>query len=572
MKSVSRGGFECNEDESAEGSIDKKVDSTANLDRLLRPVGSLRKSGNRARVFLTSKNRYTLSDFRLQPTEPEKPAYVPTRCDGESPIEKYLQSVGWNSPEAILQRQGYTHVHDGFWIRPGSQSGQPTGEVYIANGQRGFTVKSGAADPLTNMNENGTSGRWYSCAALYVAFDHQNDWKKAAKFCYEQLESTLPTVDHSKIVPDTKEVQPTNKKEQPTTTTATTTSNERSIAPKMYFMNTVQPEKIVWFWENRIPRGNLSILAGIGGLGKSTAVCDIIGKVTTGRPLPGETAPRSPERVLLLNCEDDPATVIRPRLDAAGADASMVANIEGFQRGDEIHWVDFDIHSPNFEDVIRDGNFTFLVVDPISGHMGGTKQNDTAQVRAVMQKLQAVAKNTGCTILVLTHSPKAAPNVQSAFIGSQAFLSCARAGFVVLKDPDDQDRVLFLSAKSNYSPEKTGLAYRFENVDGVGRVVWDEQAVNTDPNSYFVQQSTGTGQDSQKCEQASQKLCEFLSEPKSVKEVNAWAQAEGITQATLRRAREHNGHRSEKRGTAWFWLPMDGSNLWNPNAVIQGVQ
>ncbi len=339
------------------------------------------------------------------------------------------------------------------------------------------------------------------------------------------------------------------------------------LRPVLYSMDTIKPEKIDWFWKDRFPRGNLTILAGQGGLGKSTLVCDLIGRVTTGKPLPGEQSSRKPERVLMVNLEDDPATVLRQRLDAAGADVRLVANIEGFQRGEDegVIWIDFQLHSSAFEKMIENYGITFLVVDPISGHMGSTKQNDTAQVRQVLQKLQAVAKNTGCTILVLTHSPKASANAQAAFIGSQAFLSCARAGFVVIKDPDDQNRVLFLNAKANYSADKSGLAYRFEDVDGTGRIVWDESPVTQDPDSYFGQQPM-TGNHSSDREPkaivAARKLSEFLRVPKSVKETKEWATAEGITLATLRLAKEKNGHDTEKRADGYYWLPAPGADLW----------
>ncbi len=175
------------------------IDSTADLCRILRPIGSLRKSGNRVRLFRSNAKRYKLIDFWLPPTEPEKPVgYNCTQnAEGESVIDQYLESIGLATPEAILTRQGYSHVRNGFWVRPGSESGQPTGEVYTANGKLGFTVKSGAADPLTCENENGTTGRWYSCAALYVAFNHGNDWKRAAKFCYGEIEASKPKVDLS---------------------------------------------------------------------------------------------------------------------------------------------------------------------------------------------------------------------------------------------------------------------------------------------------------------------------------------------------------------------------------------
>ncbi len=178
------------------------IDGTADLCRILRPVGSRRKSGNRVRLFRANDKRYKLSDFLLPEPETPKPIVEYTANDSESVIDQYLESIGLDTPEAILTRQGYSHslIKNGFWTRPDSQSGQPTGEVFTSNRKLGFTVKSGAADPLSNMNSNGTSGRWYSCAALYVAFNHGNDWKRAAAFCHGEIEASKPKVDLSNFV------------------------------------------------------------------------------------------------------------------------------------------------------------------------------------------------------------------------------------------------------------------------------------------------------------------------------------------------------------------------------------
>ena len=136
------------------------VDGTANIDRLLRPIGSQRSTGNIVRA----KTWYPDQRYSLEQLEQAFPATKRTngsaasslscfgsdrKHDGESVVDKYLDSIGLNTPEAILFSHGYERWNgsDRHLIRPGSNSGQPTGQIFeLADGRRGFTVKSGAAD------------------------------------------------------------------------------------------------------------------------------------------------------------------------------------------------------------------------------------------------------------------------------------------------------------------------------------------------------------------------------------------------------------------------------------------
>jgi hypothetical protein len=178
------------------------IDGTADLCRVLRPIGSLRrKTGNRVRALHWNPNqRYTLEQFRLPEVAKAEQTFE-RRHDGESIIERYLDAIGENHPGILLERYaGYTHQRDGFYIRPGSESGSPTGEVYQRpDGSLGFTFKSGACDPFTSTNKNGTNGNWYSSAAIYVMLCHGDDWKAAAIHCHKFFRGTEGNEGHEYI-------------------------------------------------------------------------------------------------------------------------------------------------------------------------------------------------------------------------------------------------------------------------------------------------------------------------------------------------------------------------------------
>src|SRR5438445_1224484 len=90
-------------------------------------------------------------------------------------------------------------------------------------------------------------------------------------------------------------------------------------------LSDVPPEAVSWLWPGRIPFGKLTMLDGDPGLGKSLVTLDLAARVSTGRPMPGETnAAGGPAAVVILTAEDGLGDTVRPRLDALGAKVSMI--------------------------------------------------------------------------------------------------------------------------------------------------------------------------------------------------------------------------------------------------------
>lgn len=47
-----------------------------------------------------------------------------------------------------------------------------------------------------------------------------------------------------------------------------------------------QTESVSWLWTNCIPIGEITLVEGEGGVGKSTIVADIVSKLSVGNSLP----------------------------------------------------------------------------------------------------------------------------------------------------------------------------------------------------------------------------------------------------------------------------------------------
>src|SRR5581483_5451812 len=79
----------------------------------------------------------------------------------------------------------------------------------------------------------------------------------------------------------------------------------------------VRPRPVEWLWPKRVPLGGITVLAGNPGLGKALLTLDLVARESRGEF-------GTPRGSVLLTAEDSLEHTVRPRLDAAGADVSLV--------------------------------------------------------------------------------------------------------------------------------------------------------------------------------------------------------------------------------------------------------
>jgi hypothetical protein len=76
-----------------------------------------------------------------------------------------------------------------------------------------------------------------------------------------------------------------------------------------------------------------------------------------------------------------------------------------------------------------------------------------------------MANRLGIAVVAVTHLNKGGAGGQTAlnrFAGSIAFVAAARSAYLIIEDPEDENRRLFLEAKNNLGPKSKGLAFRVE--------------------------------------------------------------------------------------------------------------
>jgi hypothetical protein len=168
----------------------------------------------------------------------------------------------------------------------------------------------------------------------------------------------------------------------------------------------------LWLWRGWVPLGGLTTLEGDPGLGKSALSLQIAAHVTTGRPLPGGTDLGGPANVALINGEDALASVIVPRLRAAGADLSRVLFVEGWRQEGEDPDGAASLSLPRDSDrlsawLARE-EVRLVVIDPLFGFVGRCPVGAPRGQRAALAGLHENAREHGYAVLGIRHWNKKA--------------------------------------------------------------------------------------------------------------------------------------------------------------------
>ena len=340
-------------------------------------------------------------------------------------------------------------------------------------------------------------------------------------------------------------------------------------------MSEIEPQPINWLWEDYIAKGTFTLITGEPDLGKSQITLSMTAIVTTGGnwPVSGEKCEEG--NVIILSDEDNLEKTIRPRLEANGANLEKIHYLDGIGKGDsnsDCELFNLKSNLTQLETMINEiKGVTMIVVDPLSAYLAGVDTYNNKDVRSMLAPLSNLAGRYDIAIVGVEHPPKSSNGrAMNQVGGSIAFVAASRSAYLVSKDPEAEERRLFLKIKNNLSNYSGGISFTVEshklpNGIGISKVLWDDEPVEITADEVLAYYNQTEFQ--HKKESRKKWLQEELAEgPKNVAEVEKKALTQGITKKQFRNLREKMCIESNKtsfKGGFEMSLP-DSNNIQEP--------
>ena len=238
---------------------------------------------------------------------------------------------------------------------------------------------------------------------------------------------------------------------------------------------TIRP--IDWLWEGYLPRGMLTLLAGLPGCGKSTLSLALAATVTNAGHWPDGTPMRGRGSVLVWSSEDAADTVLTPRLMACGADLSRIHFVDSSRNADgRLRPFDPSTDMQLLQERVAGmSDLCLLILDPILSAVGGDSHK-AAETRRGLQAVVDLAAAQNVAVLGISHFRKGSKSSDPAerVIGSQAFTALARMVLIASKvvDPEDSSSLkrIVARAKSNISPDDGGFTFHLKQTEVTPRI------------------------------------------------------------------------------------------------------
>lgn len=306
-------------------------------------------------------------------------------------------------------------------------------------------------------------------------------------------------------------------------------------------MADVEAVDIHWLWFPFVPYGKLTIIQGDPGDGKTTLVLNIAAKLSNGEKIDANMNIDEPIHVIYQTAEDGLADTVKPRLEKAGANCSMISVIDESEKS-------LSMLDERIEEAIVKTGAKLLILDPIQAYLGsGMDMNRANEAREMTKRLGMIAEKRECAIVLIGHMNKANGN-KAAYrgMGSIDFFAVARSVLLVGRIEGQPNKRAVIQIKNNLAEMGHSKAFTLSDKgfewNGDFDISVDELLAGTEPKET-------------KRTKAKELLLELGKEndmlPSS--EIYQIGKENNISERTLDTVKSEMKIKSKKINDAWYW-------------------
>lgn len=272
---------------------------------------------------------------------------------------------------------------------------------------------------------------------------------------------------------------------EPTSANGAKPTNPLRLTPAAQF--TIRAVK--WLWQGRMPVGEITLIPGREGVGKSIFLAWLAAAITNGN-LPG-IHHGTPKAVLYAASEDSWEYTIAPRMLAAGANLDLVYRVD-VETPDGFDGLTLPRDCHHLPGTAAQVDAAALMCDPIVSLVDEAINSYRApELRKALEPLRRYAEAAGLAVPALVHFNKNSDgDVATKIAGSRAWVEVARAVIAIVEDNEADDYTCVVDQRKNNLGrlDLANLTYTIDSVvleasDGedahVGRLRWTGETDTT---------------------------------------------------------------------------------------------
>lgn len=314
-------------------------------------------------------------------------------------------------------------------------------------------------------------------------------------------------------------------------------------------MDEVEEENIDWIWYPYIAFGELSILEGDPGLGKSYLMQLVSIHIADGLKLPTEHKGDKPHqgKVVYFDIENSAGSVTKKRLIT-----NNLRNQKNFIQCEEPFSISDEDALDEVYEYIERVRPSLVVFDTINTYLGSADAFKGHEVAQVFQRFREIAKRFQCAVVVLRHLTKSGKEkALYRGTGSIQFAGLARVVMTVGVSPEDADVRVMAVTKINVAKPPRALSFTIESVPDTlnskdqSKFVWGEFM---DLSSDDIISAAPKKDNSEKEDAVAFLEVQLEEGAVELGKLERMAEARGISLRTLHRAADDLGVKKKARG------------------------